>query len=149
MSRTWRAHNNSYSSHLVHLLQLVDHAFDDREALGPEAGIGRIETKRRQQLRVMLRAAGLEHVEVLLDETWMRFLIEPIERVHEAIAERVGIDVEWRMDEVRDVRPENFIAGLQLDGRPEALALHGHPQLGEIIRGQLTLATRLVHLALE
>jgi hypothetical protein len=51
----------------------------------------------------MLGAAGGQHREIALGEALVRFLVDRIERVHQAIAERVGVDVERRMDEVRDV----------------------------------------------
>src|SRR5262245_44705187 len=91
-----------YSSEL---LQLIDEARDDAEALVPEGGIGGVEAERRQKLLVPLHAAGAQHVEVLGLEVGLPRLVCGIERVHQAIAEGVGIDVEWRMDEVADVRP--------------------------------------------
>ena len=42
------------SSHLSQLLELVDEARDDAQALVPEAGIGGVEAERRQQLLVPL-----------------------------------------------------------------------------------------------
>ena len=40
----------------------------------------------------------------------LRLLVDAVERVHQAIAEGVGVDVERRMDEVRDVGPEGLVA---------------------------------------
>ncbi len=37
-----------------HLFQLVDHAFEDREALAPEHGVAGVEAERRQQFGVVL-----------------------------------------------------------------------------------------------
>ena len=50
---------------------------------------------------------------------------------------------------MRDVAPEGLIAGLEIDGRPKALALHLEPDLAEPLRGQLAFAPLGVHLALE
>src|SRR5215208_2745762 len=53
------------------------------------------------------------------------------------------------MDEVRDVGPEVLIALAEPDRRAEALVLHRHPELAELIRSQLALATHEMDLALE
>src|SRR5690606_32374062 len=105
---------------LIHRLKLVDHAFDDLQTLVPELRLARIEPERRQQFRVVLRSASFQQFEVFRDEARVRFRIETVERVYETIAERVSVDVEGRMDEVRDVRPENIVAVLQIDGRAKA-----------------------------
>ena len=54
-----------------------------------------------------LRAAGAQHVEVLRLEAGMAGLEHRIQRVHQAIAEGIGIDVERRVDEVRHIGPEH------------------------------------------
>ncbi len=41
-------------------------------------------------------------------------LIDRVERVHQAIAERIGIDIERRMDEMRDVGPERPVVGVEI-----------------------------------
>ena len=66
----------------------------------------------------MLGAAGREHVEIALGEAGGRMLVDRVERIHHAVAERIGVDIERRMDEVRDVAPERLVAGLQLDRGP-------------------------------
>ena len=73
--------------------------------LAQKAGIGGIEAEGGQQLLVPLGAAGAQHVEILLGEALLRALVDGIERVHQAVAEGIGIDVERRVDEVRDVGP--------------------------------------------
>src|SRR5688572_19192161 len=90
----------------VHALQLVDHLLDHLETHVPELGHGSVEAERIQQLGVMLRSAGFEHAEILADKTRMSVLIEAVERVHEAVAEGVCVDVERRLNEVRNVGPE-------------------------------------------
>jgi hypothetical protein len=72
----------------------------------PEGGIARVEAEGREQLGMVLGAAGREQVEIALLKALCRVLVDAVERVHQAIAEGVGVDVERRMDEVRDVGPE-------------------------------------------
>src|SRR5262249_55535310 len=67
------------------LLELIDEAGDDAEPLIPEGRIGRIETKRGEQLLVSLDAARLQHVEILRLEVGLAGLVGGIERVHQAI----------------------------------------------------------------
>ena len=85
-------------------------ALDHRKAHLPEARIAGIEAEGRQQLLVPLGAAGLEHGEILLLEAALRLLVDRVERVHQAVAEGIGVDIERRMDEVRDVGPEGLVA---------------------------------------
>src|SRR5487761_1808054 len=119
MTKQWNAS--------AHFLQLVDEARDNAEALLPEFRVRGVETERRQQLLVPLRTAGAQHVEILLGEALLRALVDRIERVHQAIAERIGINVERRMDEVRDVGPVPPVLVLVADRRAEALLLHVEP----------------------
>ncbi len=97
--------------------KLGDHILNHSQTHSPEAGIGRIEAERRQQLLVMLGAARAEHVEIAALEAFRRALIGGIERIHEAIAERIRVDVERRMDEVRDIGPIVLVAVIELDRR--------------------------------
>src|ERR1035438_1929065 len=85
------------------LLQLIDQLGDHAEAAVPELGIAGVQPERGEQFGVMLGAAGREHVEIALGEAGSRMLVDRVERIHHAVAERVGVDVERRMDEVRDV----------------------------------------------
>src|SRR6478736_6270248 len=117
------------SASSIHRLELIDQAFDDFEPHGPELRVGGVETERLEQLLVMLGAARREHVEIAVGEPLVGLLVDRIERVHQAIAEGIGVDIKRRMDEVRDIDPEIFIAGLEIDGRSEALALHLEPDL--------------------
>src|SRR5207244_3015881 len=87
------------------LFQLVDKAANHAEALRPEGRIARVKTERRQQFAVAQGAAGAQQVEIALGKASMRVLVDRVERVHQAIAERVGVDVELRVDEMRDVGP--------------------------------------------
>ena len=83
---------------------------------------------------MVLGASRRQHGEVALGETVPRALEHAVERVHEAVAEGVGVDVERRVDEVRDVGPVGFVTGHQGDGRAEALALHAHPDVADAVR---------------
>src|SRR5680860_82822 len=100
----------------VHGLELVDQALDHLEPHRPEVRVGGIEAERREQFLVVLGAARREHVEIALGKALIGFLVDGIERVHETIAEGIGVDVERRMDEMRDVTPKVLVALLQLDG---------------------------------
>ena len=112
---------------LLHCFQLVDHPLDHRQPALPECRIAGVEAERREQLGIMFGAAGREHGEIALGETRRGVLVDRVERIHQAIAERVGVNIERRMDEMRDVGPEGLVAGLELDRRAEAFALHRHP----------------------
>ncbi len=50
---------------------------------------------------------------------------------------------------MRDVSPEDFVPGLQVDSRAEAFALHVHPDGVELIEREFPVAAGLVHLAFE
>src|SRR5579862_8053118 len=89
--------------------QFVDQPGNDAQAPVPEFRIAGIEPERRQQFGMVLGAAGREHGEITLGETGGRLLVNGVERIHQAIAERIGIDVERRMDEMRNVGPERLV----------------------------------------
>src|SRR6478672_1224100 len=72
-----------------HPLQLPDQPLDHAQAPLPELRIARVEAERLEQLGMMLGAAGGEHREVALGEARVRLLVDRVERVHQAIAERV------------------------------------------------------------
>jgi len=73
---------------------------------------------------VVFGATGFEHIEVFVFEIGITFFVDRVERVHEAIAEGIGVDVERRMDEVWDVGPECFIAFLEIKDRAEGFCLN-------------------------
>ena len=99
--------------------------------LDQKAGSAAFEAERRQQLLVPLGAAGTQHVEILLREAGLGLLIGRVQRVHQAIAERIGVDVERHMDEVRDIGPIGRVAGAvrQVDAVAQRLALGRQPDL--------------------
>src|ERR1700722_961320 len=107
--------------------QLVNHPLDDRQPALPKFRIVGVEAKRFEQFRIVLCAASRKHTEVTIGETFGGVLVDRVERVHQAIAEGVRVNVERRVDEMRNVSPKGFVAGLQLDRRAEAFALHGQP----------------------
>ncbi|MCY1383894.1 hypothetical protein D9M69_720650 [compost metagenome] len=76
---------------------------------------------------MVLGATGLQHVEVFLLETLFRVLVDGIKRVYQTIAESIGIDVERRMNEVRNIGPEGFITRIEMDSIAKAFALNIHP----------------------
>nr|WP_255608336.1 hypothetical protein [Methylosinus sp. Sm6] len=53
------------------------------------------------------------------------------------------------MDEVRNIGPEGVISFAEPDRRPEAVALHAHPQFAQLLGGQLAILALGVDLALE
>src|ERR1043166_8298455 len=73
----------------VERLDLGDHPVDQAQSVPPKFRITRIETEGLQQLRMMLAAAGGEHVKVALGKTFVGAFVDRVKRVHEAIAEGV------------------------------------------------------------
>src|SRR5262245_37645077 len=92
-------------------LELRDHPLDHADAALPESGIAGVEAEGSQELGMMLGAAGRQHLEVASGEALGRALVDRIERVHQAIAEGIGVDIERRVHEVRDIGPEGLVAG--------------------------------------
>src|SRR5882724_10783240 len=99
-----------YFSPLSQPLKLGDHALDHAQAALPEGRVAGIEPEWLEQLAMVLGAAGRQHRQVALSEALGGALIDRIERVHQAVAERIGVDVKRRVHEVRDIRPEAFVA---------------------------------------
>ncbi len=95
------------------------------------------------------RAAGLQHVEIFILKAAVRLLIDGIERIHEAIAERIGIDIEGRMDEMRDIAPEILILVMQPDRRAEAFALDIHPDFANLVRREFFFPPGIMQALLE
>src|SRR3569832_968158 len=105
-------------SALVQRLQLVDQPGYDAEAAVPELRVAGVESKGCKQFRMVFGASGGQHVQITLGKAGSRLLVDGVERVHEAVAEGIGVDVERRVHEVRDVAPEGLVTGLQFDRRP-------------------------------
>src|SRR5580700_9925744 len=97
----------------------------------------------------MFGPASREHVEIAFGKALGGLLVDGVKRVHQAIAERVGVDVKWRVDEVGNVGPHGLIAWPELDGGPEAFPLHLEPDLADPLGGELAIAPLEVNLALE
>src|SRR5208337_5082125 len=98
---------------------------------------------------VMLGAPGSEHVEITLRKPFVGALVDGVERVYEAIAKGVGVDVERRMHEVGYVGPKHFIAGIELNGGTQALVLDLEPKRVEPLGGELAASAFDMHVALE
>src|SRR6478736_5414977 len=96
-------------SGLPQRLQLADEIGYHAEPAVPKLRIARIEPEWRQQFRMVLGAAGCQHREVALGEAARRLLVNSIERIHQAVAECIGINVKRRVHEVRYIGPERFI----------------------------------------
>src|SRR3954451_23033584 len=98
------------SPRLLHRLQFRDQPLDHAEPDLPKGGVARVQAEGRQQFGMMFCAAGREHVEIALGKSVGGFLVDAVKRIHQAIAERIGVDVKRRMNEVRDVGPERLVA---------------------------------------
>src|SRR5271165_2006495 len=133
-------HNYACRPSSAELFEFVDEAADYRQALRPEGRVGGVEAERREQLAMPHGAAGAQHFEIALGKTMVRVLVNRIERVHQTIAESIGVDIERRVDEMRDIGPVMAIDAVEAQRRTEALALHREPDLGEPVGGQLGLA---------
>src|SRR5437763_13556036 len=79
----------------------------------------------------------------------MRILVGGVERIHQAVAEGIGIDVERRMDEMRDVGPVVAVGVIETNGRTEALALHLQPDVADALCRQLGLAARVMYTMID
>src|SRR6202163_4462380 len=143
------AFNVCNTDYLIYPLQFVDHARYHRQPAVPEFRILGIQPERLEQFGIMLGSAGRQHRQVALGEATLRIFVDRIERVHQAIAERVGVDVERRMDEVRDVHPEILVARTDIDRRAQALALHAEPDFADALGGQFAVASLGMDGALE
>src|SRR5262245_5292134 len=130
-------------------LELVDHGLDHRQAAVPEGAPRGVEAEARDQFGIVLRSACLQHRQILVGKIRVALPIERVERVHQTIAEGVGVDVKRRVHKMRNVGPVVLVARAELDRRPEALGLHLKPELAQAFGGELALAPFLVHLALE
>ena len=67
--------------------------------------------------------AGGQHLQVTLGESIGRILIDRIQRIDQAVAEGIGVDVERRMDEVGDIGPVVPVPLVEAQGRTQALGL--------------------------
>src|SRR5229473_1489943 len=112
---------------LTHPFQLIDHPRDHRQPAIPEFRVPGVQAKWFEQFGIMLGAAGGQHRQIALGKTTLRILVHRVERVHEAVAEGISVDVERRMDEVRNVHPEILVARADVDRGAETFALHAEP----------------------
>jgi len=92
-------------------LQFPDQSLDDADAALPESGIARVEAEGGEQFGIVLGAAGREHREIAFGKAFIGALVDRVQRIHQAVAERIGVDVERRVHEMRDVGPERLVAG--------------------------------------
>src|SRR5262245_65235281 len=104
-ARAWRT-----AKLCLQRLELVDHRGNNAQAAVPESPPRGVEAEARQELGIRFRAASLKHCQILVDETRMALAIEGVKRVHQAIAEGIGVDVKWRVHEVGNIGPIVFVA---------------------------------------
>src|ERR1700720_1945282 len=107
--------------------EIGDHSLDHFQPYLPEGGIARVEPKWREQFGMMFRAPRRKHREIAFGKTFARALIDAIQRIHETIAERIGVDIKGRVDEMRDIGPIALVVAPKLDRGPEAFGLLAHP----------------------
>src|SRR3981081_2031044 len=143
------AFNVCNTDYLIHPLQLVDHARDHRQPAVPEFRVLGIQPERLEQFGIMLGRGGPQHRQIALGEATLRVFVDRVERVHQAIPERVGVDVEWRMDEMRDVHPEILVARTDIDRGAQAVALPAEPDFADALGGQFAVAPLGMDGALE
>src|SRR5438093_232419 len=91
--------------------EVVDQALDHGKAALPEGRVAGVEPEWFQELGVMLGAASRQHRKIAGRKTRLGALVDRVERVHQAIAERIGVDVERRGEEMREIGPEDLVAG--------------------------------------
>ena len=91
-------------------LQFPDQSLDDADAALPEGGIARVEAEGGEQFGIVFGAAGRKHREIAFGEAIIGALVDRVQRVHQAVAERIGVNVERRVHEMRDVGPERLVA---------------------------------------
>ncbi len=86
-------------------------------------------------------AASTQHIEIALGKAFAGPFIDRIERIHQAIAEGIGVNVKGRVDEMGDIGPEVAVIVTKKDRRPQAFALGLQPDITETLGGQLAGAT--------
>src|SRR5260221_2283666 len=86
---------------------------------------------------------------MLFGEAGSAALIDGVERVHQTVAEGIGVDIERRMDEMRDVGPIIFVEPIELERRAETFALDLKPDLVEAVGRQLGGVPLVMKAALE
>ena len=79
---------------VIQRFQLVDQPLDHRKPLVPEGGIGRIKAEGLQEFRMVLGAARFQKFEIFILKAGLGFLVDRIKRVHQAITEGIGINIE-------------------------------------------------------
>src|SRR6516162_8295649 len=84
-------------------------------------------------------SAGRKQLEIAWHERPAVLPVLLVECQNQQLAERVGVAVERRADEMADVRPPPGVSGRQLDDIAEHRLVSLHPELADRIAAQLTL----------
>src|SRR6185295_1103796 len=92
-SPAWRPRASRNAKLCLQCLELIDHRRDNVQAAVPERLPGGVEAEARQELGIRFRSASFEHRHILVDEPRMARAIKSVKRVHEAIAEGIGVNV--------------------------------------------------------
>ena len=85
------------------------------------------------------RAAGFQHIKILGLKPRMAVLEDIVERVHQTIAEGIGIDVKRRVQKMRDISPEGAVFVIETKSRTKTFALHLHPNFAEALGAEFAL----------
>ena len=80
----------------------------------PERWIARVKPKRREQFGMMFGTARRKHSQITFGKTFPCALIDAVQGIHETIAERIGVDIKGRVDEMRDIGPIAFVIGAEM-----------------------------------
>src|SRR6267142_824469 len=76
----------------AHPFQFVDHARHHRQPALPKLRITGVEAERLEQFGIMLGAAGSQPRQITLRKAARGMFVDRVKRVHQAIAERIGVD---------------------------------------------------------
>ena len=98
---------------------------------------------------MVFRAACLQHIKVFLFKIRQPALVGGIKRVHQTIAKGIGIDIERRMHEMRDIGPKGLVSIHEIKDFTQGLRLHRHPERVDVIGRQLAFGAGGVQFAFK
>lgn len=98
---------------------------------------------------MLQRPAGAQHLKITPLKSSRSILIGRIERVYEAIAKGIGVHIERRMNEVRDIGPKIAIGVIKTNRWTKTVGLDLKPEFAEFVSGQLAVAPFIVYRTLE
>src|SRR2546426_12039749 len=90
-------------------LDLADHAVQDLQTGVPEPGVGDVHAQLPDELVRPRGTARGEEFQVVVDEARPHLKVTVVDGEREQVAERVGVDVAGRVQEVADVAPPHLV----------------------------------------